>query len=451
MKRRYILTLILAVFTYAGMAQTGLKTRIIKDSLFIPWEMVWGPDDNIWFTQKNGYICRLNPATSRLDTLYHETATVIQNEGGMLGMALHPQFPASPYVYVAYDYNSGSGYRERIVRYTYNGSNALTSPLTILDNIGAASIHNGCRLLIVGDKLFITTGDANATSTSQNISSLNGKVLRLNLDGSIPADNPIAGSGVWSWGHRNAQGLAYANGLLYSSEQGPGSDDELNIIRRGRNYGWPDVQGFCDKAAETQFCADSNVAQPLIAWTPTLAVSGIEYYTGSMFPAWQGSLLMTTLKDSKLYALKLNGAKDSVVSAAAIPGVAFGRLRDICISPSGRVYISTSNAPASGSGAKTDKIIELYDSAAAAGLTAFSRPLAMNIFPNPVSNVLNATYEGGEALFRIIAPDGRIVQEGKADAGTLNLPVDKLPAGMYMLRLQSVRDDRVAISPFIRK
>src|SRR5690606_34559188 len=117
------------------------------------------------------------------------------------------------------------------------------------------------------------------------------------------ADNPIAGSSIWSWGHRNPQGMVYANGMLYSSEHGPGSDDELNIIRRGRNYGWPTVNGFCNLPGEVAFCTDSNVAEPLVAWTPTLAVCGLDYYDGAMFPGWRGSLLMTTLKDSRLYTL----------------------------------------------------------------------------------------------------------------------------------------------------
>src|SRR5690606_11119511 len=116
-------------------------------------------------------------------------------------------------------------------------------------------------------------------------------------------------------------------------EHGPGSDDELNIIRRGRNYGWPTVNGFCNLPGEVAFCTDSNVAEPLVAWTPTLAVCGLDYYDGAMFPGWRGSLLMTTLKDSRLYTLRLNAAGDSITGATTIGAVTYGRLRDICISP----------------------------------------------------------------------------------------------------------------------
>src|SRR6478735_6774472 len=119
MKKLYTALCCLLLAAGPSQAQTNLAIRVVKDSLFIPWEIIWGPDNNIWLTQKNGYICRLHPTTGVLDTLYHEISTDVQNEGGMLGMALHPQFPVTPYVYVAYDYDTGPLYRERVVRYTY--------------------------------------------------------------------------------------------------------------------------------------------------------------------------------------------------------------------------------------------------------------------------------------------------------------------------------------------
>src|SRR5690606_13055391 len=154
-------------------------------------------------------------------------------------------------------------------------------PYIIFDNIDGANNHNGSRLVISPDKkLIFTTGDAAITSTAQNLNSVNGKTLRINLDGTIPGDNPIQGNPVWTWGHRNPQGLVYSpdSTILYSSEHGPSSDDEINIIVKGRNYGWPNVHGFCDNSNETAFCSDSNVVEPITAWTPTLAVAGIDFY-----------------------------------------------------------------------------------------------------------------------------------------------------------------------------
>lgn len=250
MKKIYFLLIIFtSVCSNKIIAQTNFSTRVVADNLFIPWEIVYGPDDHIWFTQKNGYVCRLNPNTGTIDTLLLESQNVIRGEGGMLGLAVHPTFISDPYVFVAYQYEDGGDYKERVVKYTY-ANNTLINPQILIDDIEGGNIHNGCRLEIVADKLFITTGDAGNTALAQNVASLNGKVLRINLDGSIPTDNPMAGSAVWSWGHRNAQGLAFHNGIMYSSEHGPNNDDEVNIISMGRNYGWPNVQGFCNTPTE---------------------------------------------------------------------------------------------------------------------------------------------------------------------------------------------------------
>jgi glucose/arabinose dehydrogenase len=192
--------------------------------------------------------------------------------------------------------------------------------------------------------LFMTTGDAANTSTPQNLTSLNGKILRLHLDGSIPVDNPIPGSPVWSWGHRNPQGLVMApSGILYSSEHGPSSDDEVNIIVPGGNYGWPTVRGFCDETTELAFCADSSVVEPIAAWTPTLAISGADYYAHTNIPSWSNALLVTSLKASRLVALKLSEDGRSATEETQHFTNWFGRLRDLCISPSGDIYLAVSN------------------------------------------------------------------------------------------------------------
>lgn len=448
MLRNITLSVLLILFGCTSYGQGTMTTRVVKNNLFIPWEMIYGPDGRIWFTQKNGYICRLTPATGAMDTVYHETATVIRGEGGLTGMALHPDFPTQPYVYAVHNYLNGTAYRIRIMRYTYNGSNALGSPTVLLDGISGSQNHNGSRLLIVGDKLFITTGDAENLANPQNTASINGKVLRINLDGSIPADNPIGGSPVWSWGHRNPQGLVAANGFLYSSEHGPNNDDELNIIRKGRNYGWPTVAGFCDQPAETAFCTDSNVAQPLIAWTPTLAVTGIDYYTQPMFPALQGKLLMTTLKDQHLYQLTMNAGKDSVTNAAIITAVNYGRLRDICISLSGRIYISTSNSNAAGTGTFTDQIIELYDPAAT-GIGSIASGEAV-IYPNPVGDQLNFSLpDGATGTYQITDMAGRRLKTGSISGKLNTIYTGNLAAGHYML-IVAPTNKAISTHPFIK-
>jgi glucose/arabinose dehydrogenase len=330
---------------------------IIKDSMIVqglnfPWEILWGPDNFIWMTERGGKISRVNPATGAATPVFTITEVISNGEGGLLGMVLHPNFSTIPHVFVVYNYNNGGNYREKIVRFSYNGT-TLTNPVTILDNIAASSIHNGSRLLISPDlKLLITTGDAANQALPQNTSSLNGKVLRLNLDGTIPADNPVAGNPYWSFGHRNPQGLVFANNLLYSSEHGPSTDDEVNIIEKGRNYGWPNVPGFCDAGGEQTFCTANNVKEPIKAWTPTIAACGLDYYNNDLIPQWKNSLLLVALKDARLYQMKLNSTFNGVTETNEYFTNKYGRIRDICVSPAGKVYICTSNGG-------NDQIIEI--------------------------------------------------------------------------------------------
>ncbi|RYY53122.1 MAG: PQQ-dependent sugar dehydrogenase [Chitinophagaceae bacterium] len=317
-----------------------IRDSILSSNLRLPWEITWGPDNFIWITERNGRISRMNAATAETSTVFNVPDVAAEGEGGLLGMVLRGN-ATSPQVYIVYNYNQ-SGYKEKVVRYNY-AAGTLSSPLTIIENIPASGIHNGSRLLIVGDKLFISTGDANAASRAQDVNSLNGKILRLNLDGTIPSDNPVNGNPYWSMGHRNPQGLVFANDKIYSSEHGPSNDDEVNIISKGGNFGWPDVEGLCNTASEQTFCAANNVIQPIKTWTPTTAPSGLDYYNSNQIPQWKGSLLLTALKDARLYQLKLNAGNDAVETTTEFFNNKYGRLRDLCISPDGEVYICTSN------------------------------------------------------------------------------------------------------------
>lgn len=330
-----------------------ISTKVLTQSLTHPWELVWGPDNFIWMTERAGKVSRVNPETGAV-TLVSAIADVRSvGEGGLLGMVLHPNFTSTPNVFLAYNYEKpGSGYIEKIVKYTY-ANGALTNPVILLDNIPASSIHNGARLVITPDlKLFISTGDAANQPSAQNINSLSGKILRINLDGTIPADNPISGNPLWSLGHRNPQGLVYAKDKLYSSEHGPDKDDEINIILKNRNFGWPNVNGFCNESGEQAFCTANNVVVPLKNWTPTIAVSGMEFYDNKQIPQWQNSLLVATLKDQTLYQHKLSENGDQIIESKEFLRGQFGRLRDVCIAPTGKVYVATGNG-------NNDKIIEI--------------------------------------------------------------------------------------------
>lgn len=425
---------IIHVFALNALGQDTLKTRNVISGLDTPWEILWGPDGWIWFTERKGIVGKVDPATGD-SVLIKKISDVTEfGESGLMGMVLHPNFDDSPFVYVSYTYGSGTNLTVKVVRFTYqNGT--LINPSTLIDNIKGNSIHDGCRLAISKDrKLFITTGDAGNTSLPQNTGSLNGKFLRLNLDGSIPADNPFPNSPVWSKGHRNPQGVVFANGFLYSSEHGPNNDDEFNIIKKGRNYGWPNVQGFCDPP-EQQFCNDSNVVEPLVAWTPTLAVAGIDYYGLSRIDNFKNSILMTTLKDSKLVRLELNSAGDSVINEEDYFEDKFGRLRDVLVGPDGKVYIATSNRDGRGNPiASDDRIIEIDGTKIVC--TCGVPEETFFLYPNPTNGLLYI--QNTVDIFSVTISDllGRVVFSENFSARNNKINIGDLSSGIYLISFE---------------
>jgi aldose sugar dehydrogenase len=321
------------------------SVRIVKSGLSYPWEIQWGKDNHIWMTERGGKISRINPATGSTVFSFNINEVESRGEGGLLGMALHPDFLNNGYLYVAYNYTKSGEYVEKLVRYTYS-SNSLSQPTIIVDNIEAAGIHNGSRIWITEEaspKIYMTTGDASERDLSPLIGTRNGKVLRLNIDGSIPSDNPYPGNPVWSYGHRNPQGLVLVNNILYASEHGQNIEDEINIIEKGRNYGWPEVEGPCNGSEQT-YCSSLNVKEPI--WSSgsnTIAVCGLDYYNNDRLSSWKNSLLMMTLKNSSIRQLKLSSDGKTIVSSSTWYSNKWGRLRDLCISPDGKVYVCTSN------------------------------------------------------------------------------------------------------------
>ncbi len=334
---------------------TTLETSALYTTTDVPWELKYGPGDSLWMTTRNGRVFRIHPGNGGATMLLDHSANVWQvSEAGMLGMEFHPDFAANPYVYIAYTYTNAGLNRERLSRFTYSG-NSLGAEFVLIDggNIAAASIHNGSRLLMLPDQtLLMTTGDAAVTANAQNNSSLNGKILRLNLDGSIPSDNPTPGSYIYTKGHRNPQGLMlHPNGKIYETEHGPNNNDEFQIIEAGRNYGWPNVQGFCDDdiGGESAFCTANNVKEPLASWlvTPggTWAPNDLVWYSHPSIPEFENSFLVTFLKTAKVRCVKMDASGDAILSQSDFFVNQWGRLRDITTAPNGDIYIATNSSP----------------------------------------------------------------------------------------------------------
>lgn len=319
--------------------------RVVKTGLQFPWEILWGKDDHIWMTERGGKVSKVDPRTGETVFSTSIPGVVSRGEGGLLGMVQDPGFIQNGFIYLVHNYLEGDDYREKLVRYRF-ANNALGEELILLDEIPAANVHNGSRLVIVEGNpsvLYMTTGDAANTALPQQAGSLAGKVLRFLLDGSVPGDNPVADNYYWSMGHRNPQGLVWAKNRLYASEHGPNIEDEINIIEKGVNYGWPSVNGPCDPA-EQSFCDANQVREPIwSSGSSTFAACGLDYYDHYRIPGWKNSLLMTSLKNSRLYVHALNGDGSSITGTTTHFLNSWGRLRDVCVSPGGRVYLCTSN------------------------------------------------------------------------------------------------------------
>ena len=424
---------------------TGDKSfdmRVLAEGLASPWEITWGPDDFLWVTERTaGRVVRIAPLNGRVvEAVTIDEVSAPGGQDGLLGMALDPDLlkgRGRDYVYVGYTYVDeargpdetvkapASPYRflyGKIVRFTYEGATGhLVDPVTLIDGLPAGSDHNSGRLKFGPDgKLYYTIGDggknqlanycipneAQRLPTAEEVAAKDwiayqGKSLRLDPDGSIPDDNPVIDrvkSHVFTYGHRNMQGIDFApDGTLYASEQGPKTDDEINILKPGRNYGWPHVAGYRDDMAyEYARWADASTPCPQLgfsdmrihpsvprevesSWTedfeppiatlftvpsdwnfrdpgcgrmayicwPTVAASSIEVYAptrGPGIPGWENSLLVTTLKRGSLYRIPL--AADGRTLAGPIERYfqTENRYRDTAVSPDGAtVFVATDN------------------------------------------------------------------------------------------------------------
>lgn len=363
----------------------GVHTLI--SGLDVPWEITWGPDNWIWFTEQGGRVSKVNPVNGERVILLEIPQVFRKRTTGLLGMALHPDTEKFPYVFLDYTVQKEDTIISRLVRYSYR-KDTLADPLVLLEVPGSTG-HNGSRVTMAPDgKVIWATGDAMAGDNAQNVHTLNGKILRLNIDGTIPKDNPFPNSPVWAWGFRNHQGLTYGkNEILYTSEHGDATDDEINLIKKGHNYGWPEVRGYTDLRAEKGHGKDSLITTPLKAWTPTIAPAGIGYYHSAKIPEWEHTLILTTLKHNDVRVLKLTPSGDAIVSERIYFDQKFGRLRDVCISPDGDVYISTTNRdwnPGEGyPKAGDDRIIRVFKLRESQGIKDRAETLRVRTTPQP--------------------------------------------------------------------
>jgi glucose/arabinose dehydrogenase len=348
-----------------------LKDEVVQTGLEVPWDMAFTPDGRMLVTERNKGVVDVfasgAPAAPKLATLtvdgviYSRTS----EEDGLLGIAVDPRFASNGFVYVCASRHDPdlNAYLNQVLRYKLTGTSWTLDGFVIREGITAEYLHDGCRIRFDGTgHLWVTMGENWQFNPAQDPNSMLGKILRVNPDGSIPADNPIlpgarARTAIYSMGHRNPQGIAIAGGDVYVIEHGPDVDDEINYILPAANYGWPDLRDTGGPA--------KGMRDPI--WTSgpvTYAPSGGAFANGALWGSWSGSLFVATLKAQSLRRFSVTPTK-ATQQEILLEGK-YGRLRGVTQGPDGALYVSTSNLDGRGANVQKpgdDRIIRMAPSA----------------------------------------------------------------------------------------
>ena len=304
-----------------------VEVSTLVTDLEVSWSFAFLPGGDALVTERDsGKLLRVSPSgdVQEIQTLPEGGS----GEGGLLGVAVSPRYREDHYIYAYYTTEVDN----RVVRFRMG-----ETPDPILTGIPVNTYHDGGRIKFGPDRmLYVTTGDAGNSENSQDKNSLGGKILRIEPDGSIPPDNPFPGNPVYSYGHRNVEGLAWdEEGRLYASEFGENKWDEVNRIEAGNNYGWPEVEG---RGGE-----DQGYVDPITVWpTSEASPSGAEIMIDGAIPQWEGDLFVTALRGERLWHLELNERGDIVEREKLLDGE-IGRVRDVTQAPDGSLWVSTSN------------------------------------------------------------------------------------------------------------
>ncbi|WP_206606368.1 PQQ-dependent sugar dehydrogenase [Steroidobacter cummioxidans] len=322
----------------------------------ILWGMDFLPDGSLLSTQLDGTLWRV--VNGKRTAISGTPDVLFKSQGGLLDVKVHSRPGDGDWVYLTYSEKSGQGAMTAVVRGKIKDDRWIEQQnifrVPVEQHINTA-YHYGSRLAIAGDYLFFSVGDRGRQEMAQDLSRPNGKIHRLRLDGSVPEDNPFRGEGeyasVWSYGHRNPQGMDAhpVTGTIWSSEHGPRGGDEVNHIQRGRNYGWPiATYGMnYDGTAMTATPSMPGVEEPARYWTPSISPGGIAFYMGDKFPNWKGNLFVGGQGARELHRLTLDGTtvtSDETVMSGQ------GRVRDVASGPDGYLYVLLNNPEPAASG-----------------------------------------------------------------------------------------------------
>lgn len=363
LRRKYILIagicigIILATVFYFNRPQTAPKTPVsglskysktvdykvdaITGNLSVPWAIVFTDTNRILVTERTGKITEIKDGIQKTLITFDEVSQT--GEEGLMGMALDPDYKINRNLYVCLAYFK-NGKLVSAVKKLVDNKTSIANVQTILDDVPAAQYHAGCRVRIGPDKkLYVSTGDALQKNSAQDVTSLAGKILRMNLDGTTPSDNPFPNSLVYSYGHRNVQGFDWhlTTGQMYATEHGPSlfdgppGGDEVNRIEKGLNFGWPVVSH--EKSME-------DMEDPLIVFTPAVAPASGSFYSGKVFPQFTNLFFFGGLRGEGVFAVKVDGDRASYQKL----DVQVGRIREVVEGPDGLLYFTTSNTDGRG-------------------------------------------------------------------------------------------------------
>ncbi|MFM6478932.1 MAG: PQQ-dependent sugar dehydrogenase [Microcystis panniformis] len=344
------------VLTSANNSQTNQWQKVtVIEGLEHPWSMVWLPNGEILITERPGRLRVVREGKLDPKAIAGVPEVFAVGQGGLLDVAIHPQFAQNRWIYLTYAHGDREANRTRVARAVYDGT-SLRDVRVIFEVSQAktGSQHFGSRLLWLPDgTLLVAIGDGGnpplqlagdlIRKQSQNLQSHLGKIIRINDDGSLPKDNPFAGSKIWSYGHRNIQGISFdpMTRRVWATEHGAKGGDELNLIEKGKNYGWPLVSASQEYGTNNPVSREESrpgLIDPKTIWTPAIAPSGLVFYTGNRFPNWQGNLFAGGLVSRDVRRLEVDKSGE-IINQEAIP---IGqRVRDVRQSPDGFLYLLT--------------------------------------------------------------------------------------------------------------
>jgi aldose sugar dehydrogenase len=330
--------------------QATFELVTVVDGLEHPWGMAFLPDRSILITERPGRLRVVRDGVLDPTPIAGVPAVYARGQGGLLDVALDPEFASNQLIYLSYAAEGDGGNSTRIARATLgDGRLGDLEVIFVAEPLVRSSKHFGSRLAFDPQGyLFIAVGERGQGERAQDLADHNGSVIRLNPDGSVPADNPFVGTAgarpeIFSYGHRNPQGLAIhpATGIPWLHEHGARGGDEVNVVRPGVNYGWPVITYGIDYSGAPigEGTHKEGMAQPIHYWVPSIAPSGMAFYDGEAFPEWQGDLFVGALRSELLARLELDG--EQVVAEERLLEDAIGRIRDVEAGPDGFLYLLT--------------------------------------------------------------------------------------------------------------